>query len=231
MASAAGMTTVSSTRRARLAAIRIVAVRLRSTPSGVERPVGGDGEGLEGRLQAQRRRAGGRFAQGADDGGEGVVGLATGDLLLQDRGQQRLEDRPGARDPQAGVVVVGSPTSPVGRTPPASRAPPAAQARPQDTTPPPAPTRRDPDPASFRRVAGRGRPLRGPGSPATSSTPVDQVGAWSPGPAATAPGSAAGRPADAVRTTVSSGRCTAVIARILAPSRQPRPWPLGPDPG
>jgi len=145
-------------------------------PERVERPVGGDGEGLGGRLQAQGNRPGGRFAQGADDGGEGVVGLAAGDLLLQDRGQQRLEDSPGPGDAQAGVVVVELADQPGGGEP-VQRVPRPQQLRRRLKTPPgPRPPRRDPDPVAFRRVAGRGRSLRGPGRPPPAPAPVDQVG-------------------------------------------------------
>ena len=192
-------------------------------PEGMEGEVGSDGEGLGGRLEAQGHRAGSPFAPGADDGGEGVVGLAAGDLLLQDRGQQRLEHRLGAGDAQAGVVVVELADQPGGGEPLQRVARPQQLGRRLQGPPRPRPPGRDPDPVSFRRVAGRGRPLRRPGRPPPAPAPVDQVGRVARPPPQRPQGQPEihrqARPDNGLKRKMRGGH----RPDLATPSRQPRP--------
>ena len=50
--------------------------------------------------------AGRRLAVALEQLAPGAVGLVRGDLLFQDRGDQRLQDQPRAPEPQSGVASV-----------------------------------------------------------------------------------------------------------------------------
>ena len=181
----------------------------------------------------RRSRPGpGRLAPGADDRGEGVVGFAAGHLLLQDRGQERLEHRLGAGDAQAGEVAVELADQPGGGEPVQRVARPQQLGGRLQAPPGPRPPGRDPDPVTLGAVAGRGRPLRRPGRPPPGAGLVDQHGRVAR-PRRSGPRVSRRSTGRRGRTTVSIGRCAAVIARILARPADNHTGPAaeGPRPG
>jgi hypothetical protein len=72
----------------------------------VERVIGQRSDDLRRRQQPQPERPRRRLAPAGDDPAIRPARLGARDLLLEDRRDQRLEDRPAAADPEARAAAV-----------------------------------------------------------------------------------------------------------------------------
>ncbi len=108
VASARSIRAASSIRRAARTARRIVDERLASTPARCHSQEGISAQPRgSGITRIRVAGAGAGLAVPLEQQPPGAVGLVAGDLLLQDRGDQRLQDQAGPRQPDAGVAAAG----------------------------------------------------------------------------------------------------------------------------